>query len=91
MTHQEYKNRAFAANETLKSEYDALEPEYQVMKAALEARTTRNLTQRELARRIGTSQANISKLEQGKLNPSLAFLKKLAKACDMRLTIAVAP
>ncbi|MDR2033144.1 MAG: hypothetical protein LBP89_00695 [Helicobacteraceae bacterium] len=55
MTHQAYKERAFAANETLKAEYDALEPEYQVMKAAIDARLKRNLTQRELARRIGTS------------------------------------
>jgi ribosome-binding protein aMBF1 (putative translation factor) len=91
MTHRAYKERTFAANETLKAEYDALEPEYQVMKAAIEARSKRNLTQRELARRIGTSQANISKLERGELNPSIAFLKKLAKACDMRLTIAVSP
>jgi ribosome-binding protein aMBF1 (putative translation factor) len=89
MTHETYKKRSFAANETLKAEYDALEPEYQVMKATIDARLKRNLTQQELARRIGTSQANISKLERGELNPSIAFLKKLAKACDMRLTIAV--
>ncbi|MDR2638492.1 MAG: helix-turn-helix transcriptional regulator [Helicobacteraceae bacterium] len=89
MTHNEYKKRAFAANDALKTEYDALEPEYQVMKAAIDARLKRNLTQQELAKRIGTSQANISKLERGELNPSIAFLKRLAKACDMRLTIAV--
>ncbi|MDR2033143.1 MAG: hypothetical protein LBP89_00690 [Helicobacteraceae bacterium] len=30
-------------------------------------------------------------MERGELNPSIAFLKRLAKACDMRLTITVSP
>jgi predicted transcriptional regulator len=89
MTHAEYKERAFKANELLKAEYEALEPEYQVMKAAIEARAKRNLTQRDLAKLLGTSQANISKLERGELNPTVAFLKRFAKACDMRLNVTI--
>ncbi|MDL2293957.1 helix-turn-helix transcriptional regulator [Ruminococcaceae bacterium OttesenSCG-928-D13] len=87
MTHEEYKKRAFAKNPALKAEYDALEPEYQLMTAVIDARAKSNLTQKELAERVGTSQANISKLERGELNPSVAFLKKFAAACDMKLNI----
>lgn len=87
MTHEEYKKRAFAKSPALKAEYDALEPEYQLIKAVIDARAKCNLTQKELADRVGTSQANISKLERGELNPSVAFLKKFAAACDMKLNI----
>ncbi|GHV05974.1 transcriptional regulator [Campylobacterota bacterium] len=89
MKHSEYKARAFAASSALKAEYDALEAEYQVMQMAIAARTKCKLTQQELARKIGTSQANISKLERGELNPSIAFLKRFAEACDMRLSITI--
>ncbi len=87
MNHEEYKKRAFAKNPALKMEYEALEPEYQLMKAAIEARAKCNLTQKELAEKVGTSQANISKLERGELNPSLLFLKKYASACNKKLCI----
>jgi predicted transcriptional regulator len=87
MNYEDFKKQAFEESPELKREYDELEPEYQVMKAALEARLKNNLTQKQLALKMGTSQANISKLENGELNPSVAFLKRLAKSCDMRLTI----
>jgi ribosome-binding protein aMBF1 (putative translation factor) len=88
MTHEAYKKKAFAADKELKAQYDALEPEYQLMKAAYEARAERGLTQGELAKRIGTTQANVSKLERGEFNPSVKFLRRFAKALNMRLTIA---
>ncbi|MDR3037002.1 MAG: helix-turn-helix transcriptional regulator, partial [Coriobacteriales bacterium] len=54
-----------------------------------EARQKSNLSQKELAQKMGTSQANISKLENGELNPSIGFLDRLAKACDMRLVVGI--
>jgi len=70
----------------MSAEYDLLEVEEQLTVASLCVRTSQNLTQAELAKRMGTSQANISKLENGKLNPSVAFLKRLASACDVKLS-----
>jgi len=68
------------------ADYDLLEPEQQLTLAARNIRKSQNLTQAELAQCMGTSQANISKLENGKLNPSVAFLKRLATACDVKLS-----
>jgi len=67
--------------------YDELEAEQQLIVALHGMRKSQNLTQAELARLMGTSQANISKLENGKLNPSVAFLKRLATACDVKLSV----
>jgi len=86
MNHQEFHNEQMK-DPKYKAEYEALEPEYQIILAALDAREKKNLTQAQLAKLVGTSQANISKLENGELNPSIAFLKRFAEACDMKLSI----
>lgn len=87
MTFTEYKEHALANNSALKAEYEALEPDYQVITAVIAARIKYNLSQKELAEQAGTSYGNIVKLENGTLNPSIAFLKKVAATCDMRLCI----
>jgi transcriptional regulator with XRE-family HTH domain len=47
-----------------------------------------NLTQEALAERIGTRQCNISRLESGAYNPSLEFLKKVARGLNKKLRIS---
>lgn len=64
-----------------------LEPEYEIIKEIVEARIKQGLTQEELAQRIGTRQANISRLESGEANPSLRFMKKLAAGLGKELHI----
>jgi transcriptional regulator with XRE-family HTH domain len=59
-------------------EYRALEPEYEIIRQVIQSRSEQNITQKELARRIGIKQSNISRLESGNYNPSLQFLKKVA-------------
>jgi ribosome-binding protein aMBF1 (putative translation factor) len=71
----------------IKAEYDRLQPEFQMIDALVKARVKRGFTQKNLARKIGTKQSVISRLETGKANPSLNFLKKLAHALDSRLEI----
>jgi len=73
----------------LRARYDELEAEEQLVVALLALREEQSLTQIELARLVGTSQANISKLENGKLNPTVAFLSRLAKACDVKLSVSL--
>lgn len=70
-----------------KAEYDRLQPEFAVINAIIEARRKKGITQDVLARKIGTKQSVISRLESGRANPSVAFLKKLAQALNSHLEI----
>ncbi len=65
--------------------------ELDVIKAIADARTFRSLTQKELAEKTGINQADISKLENGSRNPSIAILKRLARGMDMNLKIEFVP
>ena len=67
----------------LRAEYDKLQPQFAILRARIEKR----LTQKELAQKIGTKQSVISRLESGRANPSVAFLKKLAQALNSHLEI----
>ena len=72
-------------------EYEALEPEYQVARAVLTLRLQRGLSQTELAKRAGTKQASVSRVERAETVPTLTLLKKLAAALDSRLEIRFVP
>ena len=74
-----------------KEEYDALEPEFTVMQAIIDARKERGMTQKDLARVTGISQADISRLERGTGNPSLKTLQRVAQALQMVLKIEFVP
>ena len=70
-------------NKEFKNEYDALEEEYTLAKEIIELRIKKNLSQKELAEMIGTSQPSIARLESGKYkNVSMSFIRKVAKALD---------
>lgn len=70
-------------------EYKALEPKYALISQVIGARIKNGITQKELAKRIGTKQSDISRLESGSYNPSLEFLQKTAKALGKTLTIGL--
>ena len=72
-------------------EYEAIQPEMDVIRAMIDARIEQNLTQKELAKRTGIDQADISKLENGTRNPSLKLLKRLAHGMGMQLKIEFVP
>lgn len=71
-------------------EYDALEDEFSFVTAVIEARANANLTQEELAKRMGTSQAQIARMEGGK-KPSMRTLEKLAAATGTQLKVTFEP
>ncbi|CUN49689.1 helix-turn-helix domain-containing protein [Mitsuokella jalaludinii] len=70
-----------------KKEYDALEPEFEIIQAMIDARKDAGLTQQELAKRTGIAQSDISKLERGNANPSLRTLRRLAAGMGKKLHI----
>ncbi|MGB9858870.1 MAG: helix-turn-helix transcriptional regulator [Moorellaceae bacterium] len=70
-----------------RKEYEELEPEYQLVRSIIQQRIAKGMTQAELAKRVGTRQSAIARLESGRYNPSLRFLKRVAKALDARLEV----
>ena len=78
-------------NPEFAKEYESIQPEMDVIRAIVEARTSQNITQKELAERTGINQADISKLENGTRNPSVSLLKRLADGMGMVLKIEFVP
>jgi predicted transcriptional regulator len=73
-----------------KAEYDALEPEFAIVRAMIDARKENGMTQQELSEKTGIAQADISKLEHGIANPSLKTLKRLAAGLGRTLKVEFA-
>ena len=76
-------------NPEFKKEYDALEEEFALINELLAARTRAKLTQAQVARRMGTSQSAVARLESGR-SPSLASLRKYARATGSKVQIKLA-
>ena len=74
-----------------KAEWDALEPERQLMRAIVEGRDEQALTQKQLSEMTGITQADISRFENGTGNPSLRTLKRLAEGLGMSLKVEFVP
>ena len=70
-----------------KYEYEKLKPRYEIISQIIEARNNQNITQEELALRVGTQRSNISRFESGAYNPSLDFLIKVAKCLGKEVHI----
>ncbi len=78
-------------DENFKKEYDALEPEFAIIRAMIDARRESGMTQKELSERTGIAQGDISKLENGNANPSLRTLQRLAEGMGMQLKVEFVP
>ena len=89
-SYRKYKEEALK-DTAVKQEYDALEAEYDIIQAMIDARISQNITQKELSERTGITQADISRIENGTRNPSLAMVKRLAEGLGMRLKIEFVP
>ncbi len=71
--------------------YKALEGEFALATALISARARANLTQEQLAARMGTTQTVIARLESGRVKPSTRTLERLAQATGSRLKISFEP
>jgi transcriptional regulator with XRE-family HTH domain len=78
-------------DETYREAYNALENEFALAVALIEARSRAGLTQGELAERIHTTQSVVAQLEGGHIMPTTRTLEKIAKATGSRLKIIFEP
>jgi transcriptional regulator with XRE-family HTH domain len=71
--------------------YQALEEEFVLASAVIDVRNRAGLTQEELARKMGTTQPVVARLESGRSRPSMRTLERLADATGSRLLISFTP
>ena len=70
-----------------RAEYERQAPAFEVTKLRLK----QGLTQKQLAQMIGTRQSSISRLESGRSEPSLSFLRRVVEALEGRLEVRIVP
>ncbi len=89
-TFADFKKKALQ-NENVRKEYDMLKPLFTIKKQLIAARIAKGFTQEEIAKKIGTSKSNISRLESPNNTyiPNLATLMRYAKALGMELDICL--
>ena len=88
-TYKQFK-KELLKDKKIRQVYENLGPEFAVIEMIIKKRTEKGLSQKELARKIGTKQSAISRLESGTYNPSLSFLQKVSEALDAKLKISLA-
>lgn len=74
-------------DEKFRVEYEKLRPRYEAIEQIIRARKEQNMTQEELAKRVGTQKSNISRLESGNYNPTLDMLIRVATALGKKINI----
>ena len=90
MRYKDYKEKALG-DPAVKAEYDALAPEYDIIQEMIDARISQDMTQKALSEKTGITQADISRIENGTRNPSLAMMKRLAEGLGMQLKLEFVP
>jgi transcriptional regulator with XRE-family HTH domain len=90
MSHAELREKALK-KKGVKAAYDAMEPEFTLLRELLRARQKAGLSQAEIAEKMGTKAPAITRLESsltsGKHSPSISTLKKYAEALGCHLEI----
>ena len=70
-------------------EYEKLEPEFQIARQIIGARIKKKMTQEQLAEKVGTGQAVISRLEGMNAKPSISLLQRVAKALETKIKVTI--
>lgn len=81
--------RKLMNNPEFREEYKKADAEFRLIETLVHARTKAKLSQAELAKRIGTTQSAIARLEGGGVSPSLSTLRRYAEATGARLEISL--
>jgi DNA-binding XRE family transcriptional regulator len=71
----------------VRKEYERLEPRYEVIKKLIELRIKNEMTQKQLAKKLNTKQASISRFESGNVNPTVDFMLMVSQALGKKLNI----
>lgn len=72
--------REMLADADTRAAYDAQADEFAISRELIAARTRAGLSQSEVARRMGTTQSVVARLESGNRPPSLRTVERFAQA-----------
>ncbi|MFC1979425.1 helix-turn-helix domain-containing protein [Chloroflexota bacterium] len=86
--YEDFRKRLLQDSEVRK-EYEALQPQFKLIKQLIARRNELNLSQEQLAKRVGTTQPAICRLESGSTNTTISTLQKVAAALDTELEISL--
>jgi predicted transcriptional regulator len=88
MTKWEDLEKELLSDKATKKEFDKLSPRYRVISELIQARIKQKLTQADVAKKAGTKQSSIARLESGTINPSLEFLEKVAQVMGLSVHLS---
>lgn len=91
MTKFKALKRELLKDPEVRAEYDKRVPEYELVNALITARKKANLTQEDVAKRMGTKQAAIARMESGRQKPSFKTIERYAKATGHRAVVRLVP
>ena len=74
----------------IKAEYDALEQEFAIAQALIDARSSAGMTQAQVAARLGVSQPVVARMESGR-NISIKSIARYAKAVGRPIKLEILP
>ena len=77
------------ADPVVRAEYEALAPEFDLARMLIEARIAANMTQREVAKKMGTKPEQISRMESGRHKPSYKSIERYAEAVGRQLRVSL--
>ena len=89
MTKLKDLKKRFMEESEFRKEYARVDEEYALVEELVRARTAAKRTQTEVARRPGTTQPAIERLEGGRVSPSFTTLRRYAEATGMRLSVGL--
>lgn len=89
-TFKEFK-KELLKDSGVRVEYEKLQPHYQIARQMIGARIKKKMSQEELAKKAGTGQAVISRLEGMNARPSISLLKRIADALETPIKITIKP
>lgn len=78
-------------NEEFRKEYERLDSEFKALEALAKARKEANLTQEELAEKMGVKQSAVARLEKNSVDTKLSTLFKYFDACGFSVELKLTP
>ncbi len=88
LTLKEFSNKLFS-DPKVKAEYDRLKPEYDLIRQLIKKRIKKGMSQSDVAKKLGTKQASVSRIESGSNRTSFERYAQYADALGSTLKVSL--